>query len=227
MKAIILAAGMGFRLGGELPKPLTPLLNEKTILDYQIEKLVRVVGLHHVMIVVGYKFYLLMERFPQLLYAYNREYAQTNTAKSLLCALSKVYDEDVLWMNGDIFFDEKIIGQMAGSKESICLVNNERCGDEEIKYTLNEQGSIRELSKQVRHGKGEALGINLVVKRDLELFKEELAKVGNGDYFEKALENLTLSGRLQMKPFSVDRLFCHEIDFPEDLEKVRKHLNQS
>jgi len=77
------------------------------------------------------------------------------------------------------------------------------------------------------YAKGEALGINLIKAKDLGLFKQELEKVDKKDYFEKALENLTLRDGLKLKPVNVGEFFCHEIDFPEDLEKVKKYVSKN
>ena len=119
MEAIILAAGMGTRLGSLIPKPLTSLIDEKTILDYQIEKLLKKSQIHNVFIVVGYKKEIIMEKFSDFLFVYNNAYARTNTAKSLLAAVNKI-DDDVIWMNGDVFFDEKIL-DFALEFKRICL----------------------------------------------------------------------------------------------------------
>lgn len=224
MKAVILAAGMGTSLGSLLPKPLTALKNEKTIMDYQVEKVGKFLGSENIMIVVGYKFYAIIEKFPQLAYVYNNKYTQTNTAKSLLMALEKFEDEDVLWMNGDVYFDYEILEELGKTNTSACAVDNKKCADEEIKYTVNENGNINELSKEVKRPVGEALGINIVRKNDLKKFKEELAKVEDKDYFEKALENLTTKGKINLKPVDVNGYFCQEIDFPEDLESVRDQI---
>jgi choline kinase len=64
----------------------------------------------------------------------------------------------------------------------------------------------------------------LVKKEDLELFKKELSKVGDNDYFEKALENLTLAKKIVLKPINIKENFVKEIDFKEDLEEVRTYL---
>lgn len=223
MKAIILAAGMGTRLGSLLPKPLTPLINEKTILDFLVEQLARHIGKENIFIVVGYKKELIMEKFPDLLYVYNDAYAHTNTAKSLLRAFEKI-DDDVLWMNGDVYCDDGIIELLLQSKRSASIVDTKKCGDEEIKYTLNADGFIHELSKQVQEGKGESLGINMLVRSDLATVKTELAAVENQDYFEKGLENATMKNSLQLAAIDKKDIFCTEIDFPEDLERARQHI---
>ncbi|MBC7318867.1 NTP transferase domain-containing protein, partial [Candidatus Bipolaricaulota bacterium] len=54
MKVVILAAGVGSRLGHGLPKALVKLCDNKTILDHQLENL-KSVGLENIRVVVGYK----------------------------------------------------------------------------------------------------------------------------------------------------------------------------
>ncbi len=223
MKAVILAAGMGTRLGTLVPKPLTSLKNEKTILDFQIAKLTEIVGANNIYIVVGYKKEIIMEAHPGGVFIYNNAYANTNTAKSLLCALSKI-DDDVIWLNGDVYFDTEALSLLKDSDFSACLVDTKKCNDEEIKYTVNEDGFIKELSKEAQNGLGEAVGINLIKKPDLKLFVESLDKVGAKDYFEKALENLTLAGQLKLRAINIENYFCKEIDFEQDLIEVQNYL---
>ena len=222
MEAVILAAGMGTRLGSLIPKPLTSLVDEKTILDYQIEKLLRKPQIHNIFIVVGYKKEIIMEKFPEFLFVYNNAYARTNTAKSLLAALDKIED-DVIWMNGDVYFDEAILDLLIDSKDSLCLVDQKKCGAEEIKYNLNGDGLIHQLSKKVPDAEGEALGINVIRKPDLKKLRDELISVAENDYFEKALENLTMAKQLTLTPVDVGSYFCREIDFEEDLIEVQAY----
>ena len=222
MEAVILAAGMGTRLGSLIPKPLTSIQNEKTIMDLQIEKLSLKKEIHNIFLVVGYKKEIIMEKFPDSLFVYNSAYARTNTAKSLLTALTKIND-NVLWMNGDVYFDEEILDLMLESSESACLVNKSECNSEEIKYNLTPEGYIKNISKSVEPSQGEALGINLIRKKDLGIFRSELKKVADTDYFEKALENLTVTGQIKLKPIDVGSLFCREIDFEQDLLAVQKY----
>jgi len=197
-------------------------MNEKTILDYQVEKLIKKSQINNIYLVIGYKKEIIMEKFPDFLFVYNNAYARTNTAKSLLVALNKIED-DVIWMNGDVFFDEEILDLLIDSKDSTCLVDRKKCGTEEIKYKLNDDGLIHQLSKAVQEAEGEALGINVIRKPDLKKFRDELVSVGENDYFEKALENLTLSKQLKLTPIDVGRHFCREIDFEEDLIEVQTY----
>lgn len=223
MKVVILAAGLGTRLGTLIPKPLTSLKNEKTILDYQIERLRKVVGMHNIIVIVGYKKELIMEEVPDVMFVYNHAFTQNNTGKSLLTALRKV-DDDVIWMNGDVFFEEAAIELLADSEHSAMLVDTKKCGDEEIKYTLDEQGNIVDLSKEVQNGQGEAVGVNLIKRADLPKFVAALEAINRLDYFEKALENLTRRKELVLKPVQLGDVYCREIDFVEDLAEVQAHV---
>lgn len=223
MKAVILAAGMGTRLGTLVPKPLTSIQNEKTIFDFQVEKLEPKIGKHSIFVAVGYKKEILMEKHPEYIYIYINDYIRTNTGKGLLKVLEKIED-DVLWLNGDVFFDARILDLILDSNDSTCLVDTKKCGEEEIKYSVDKKGYIYELSKQVKNGLGEAVGINLIKKKDLNNFREALRKIDDKDYFEKALENLTLAGKFNLKPINIGDLYCREIDFEEDLKDVQNHL---
>ena len=89
MKIIILAAGIGSRLGNPFPKPLTPLQNGKSIMELQVNHLSSQFNVDDIHVVVGFKKELIMERFPQLTYVYNPFFDRTNTSKSLLRALKK------------------------------------------------------------------------------------------------------------------------------------------
>lgn len=222
MKAVILAAGLGTRLGTLIPKPLTSIIDEKTILDFQIENLAKKVGQNNIYAVVGYKKEIIMEKHPELAYIYNQGFAHTNTGKSLLAALEHI-DDDVIWMNGDVYFEESVLDILAESSDSACLVNNAKVGDEEIKYTTID-GNIKLLSKVAEKPEGEAVGINLIRKTDLPKFVDALRKIEDKDYFEKALENLTIADQLVLKPVDLKGRFCQEIDFPEDLKQVQEFI---
>lgn len=222
-KAIILAAGMSTRLRSAVPKPLLPLKDEKTILDYQIECITRYIPGGNIYIVVGYKKEMIMERYPEFAYVYNQRYAHTNTATSLLAGLDKM-STDTVWLNGDIFFDHRILGRLLRSKTTAVTVDAKDCGDEEVKYTLDGKGAIARLSKEVVGGQGEALGINIVKRRDLAAFKNRLGAAGERDYFEKAIEKMIQSDRVKVMPIPVGAFFCDEIDFEEDLQNVRRYI---
>ena len=76
-----------------------------------------------------------MKRIPGLIFVTNHTYEKTNSAKSLLLALRKIND-DVICIDGDVYFDEKILDILLKTKHSCCLVDTKKCGSEESKYNL-------------------------------------------------------------------------------------------
>lgn len=226
MKIIILAAGIGSRLGNPFPKPLTPLKNGKSIMKMQTDNIASRYDIDDINVVVGFKKDLIMERFPELTYVYNPFFDTTNTSKSLLQALKKHKDKSVLWFNGDVVFDERlldIINPYIEEKQSFVAVNTSKVADEEVKYTLK-NGYIDELSKTVKNGLGEAVGINFIASKDIRKFITRLEECDANDYFERGLEMGIEKDNLKIKAVDISQYNCMEIDFIEDLESVNNML---
>jgi choline kinase len=224
MKIIILAAGIGSRLGNPFPKPLTPLKDGKSIMQRQLYNITKYFDINDVTIVVGFKKDLIMERFPEVNYVYNPLFDRTNTSKSLLQALKKHKGESVLWFNGDVVFDEKLLYLLTEdieNKNSFISVNTQSVADEEVKYTLK-NGFVDKLSKEVKNALGEAVGINFISSKDLNIFIKHLELCGDNDYFEKGLEDAISIDSLNLKVIDISKYNCIEIDFKEDLENANK-----
>jgi len=223
MKVIILAAGIGSRLGKPHPKALTLLSNGRSIMQNQIKALLRYVTIDDIYVVVGFKKELIMEAFPELTFIYNDYFDTTNTSKSLLRALKKVRNDDVVWINGDVVFDHIIIDRLKKQPSSCMAVNTASVGEEEVKYTLDSEGYISEVSKSVSNPVGEAVGINKIIQSDIELLIEMLEQTSDTDYFEKGIE-LAISHGLKIVPIDISDVICTEIDFEEDLMRVNARL---
>jgi len=226
MKIIILAAGIGSRLGNPFPKPLTPLKNGKSIMKMRVENMTSRYDVDDINVVVGFKKDLIMERFPELTYVYNPFFDQTNTSKSLLRALKKYKDKSVLWINGDVVFDKHIFDKLQPlitAKTSFVAVNTNKVGEEEVKYVLKD-GYINQLSKTVKNGAGEAVGINFISSDDIPIFINRLEECDNNDYFERGLELAINKDDLKIKAVDISQYNCMEIDFIEDLENANNML---
>lgn len=226
MKIVILAAGMGSRLGNPFPKPLTPLKNGKSIMEFQTDNIISKYSADDINVVVGFKKDLIMERFPDLTYIYNPFFDRTNTSKSLLQALKKNKDKSVLWFNGDVVFDQLILDILdpyIQANESFVAVNTSKVAEEEVKYTLK-NGYIDELSKTVKNGLGEAVGINFISSDDIQKFITRLEECDDNDYFERGLELAIEKDGIKIKAVDISKYNCMEIDFVEDLENVNNML---
>ncbi|MFM7873977.1 MAG: NTP transferase domain-containing protein [Actinomycetota bacterium] len=228
LQVVILAAGMGTRLGKPWPKPLTPLADGRSIMAQQLENVEKVFGQEaRVTIVVGFKMEMIMEAHPNAAFIYNEVYDQTNTSKSLLKALRASQESGVLWLNGDVVFDprvlERVQSRMREEKSFVC-VNTSATSDEEIKYTVDSKGNINSLSKQVVNALGEAVGINFIGKSEKAAVINHLEECADNDYFERGLELAIEKSGIKLEPVDISDLFAVEVDFQADLERANKGL---
>lgn len=224
LQTVILAAGMGSRLGRSLPKPLTELSDGRSIMRQQHDNIRAAFGSDaRITTVVGYRAETIVEAFPEADYVYNDRYDQTNTSKSLLRALKATGKHAVLWMNGDVVFDPRVLGraiELIERGQSFVSVNTAKVSDEEVKYTVDAEGFIQELSKTVTGGIGEAVGINYISRTDKQALIAQLGRVDDQDYFERGLELAILENGLRLEPLDISDLYAVEVDFAEDLERA-------
>lgn len=228
-EAVILAAGLGTRLGRPHPKPLTRLSSGETILDQQVHNLRHAFGQRtRITAVVGFKLDLVIEANPDLSFAYNEMYDVTNTSKSLLKAFRVTGDAGVLWLNGDVVFDRLLLEELLPhlhSGTSFACVNTEAVAEEEVKYTLDEHGHVAELSKSVVGGLGEAVGINFVSSCDKAAVEARLQECADQDYFERGLELAIEHDGLTLWPVDISKYSCVEVDVQSDLDRANSFLS--
>jgi choline kinase len=215
-------------LGKPWPKPLTQLSDGRSIMQQQMENVQIVFGdKARVTVVVGFKLEMIMEAHPTASFVYNEVYDQTNTSKSLLRALRASQESGVLWLNGDVVFDHKVLERIAdriAADKSFVCVNTSATADEEVKYTVDAQGYIKELSKSVKGALGEAVGINFISSHEKADVIIQLDACGEQDYFERGLELAIEKHGLQMEPIDISDLFAVEVDFQDDLDRANKGL---
>jgi|TARA_B110000503_G_C7166621_1_gene422183 choline kinase len=228
IQVVILAAGMGTRLAKPWPKPLTALSDGRSIMQQQMENISKVFGdKARVTVVVGFKLEMIMEAHPTASFVYNEVYDQTNTSKSLLRALRASQEFGVLWLNGDVVFDykvlERVVDRISADKSFVC-VNTSTTAEEEVKYTLDQAGHIKELSKSVKSALGEAVGINFISSHEKANVIAELEACGDQDYFERGLELAIEKHGLKMEPVDITDLFAVEVDFQDDLDRANQGL---
>ena len=226
--AVILAAGMGTRLGKPWPKPLTPLVDGRTIMAQQMDNLNSVFGDDlRVSTVVGFKLEMILEAFPDVSYIYNELYDQTNTNRSLLKALRLAPPSGVLWMNGDVVFDAQVLvraRELIDADQSFICVNTSVVGEEEVKYTVDSAGFVDLLSKQVTEALGEAVGINFISSTDRQNLISGLEACADSDYFERGIEISIERHGTTVVPLDITDLFAVEVDFEDDLTRANAHL---
>jgi choline kinase len=220
-----LAAGMGTRLGRPFPKPLAELSPGESIMKQQVSKLKAAFPGVRITVVVGFKRDFVMEAFPDLAFAYNEYYDQTNTSKSLLKALRLSADSGVLWLNGDVVFDGRILDKLKplmNQEQSFVCVNTANVGEEEIKYTVDSEGHILELSKSVAAPLGEAIGINFVGQSDKFALIDGLVAADDTDYFERGIEIAIDQSASTFLPVDISDFYAVEVDFEDDMVEAQR-----
>lgn len=213
MQAIILAAGIGKRLGDfteGLPKCFLKL-GGRTILDRQLEALKG----FDVVMVVGFKADLIRSKYPSLKFIYNPDFESTNTIYSLGLALN---GKDTLVLNGDVVFDKKIINIL--NKENCAAVQMKNVHPEEIQVKLGKSGEIVKIGKNI-NGQGEAVGIYRFSGKFCGKLKSQIAKMEKTLYYEDAVDKILPAGFYAV---DIGDLAAKEIDFREDYEEASKLL---
>ncbi|MFA7101466.1 MAG: GNAT family N-acetyltransferase [Bacilli bacterium] len=106
MKAVIMCAGMGTRLGVDFPKALLKI-DGKTLLEHKVTGL-RDAGITDICVVTGFKH----EMFPQDLgvtYVHNDKFSDSGNAYSFYLALKECGTDDyVVVLDGDLMLDYRI-----------------------------------------------------------------------------------------------------------------------
>jgi choline kinase len=226
----ILAAGRGTRLGRPHPKPLTVLHDGRTLLGGQLERVRTAFGEPQIYVVVGFKLEMILEAHPEVVFVYNEAYDETNTSKSLLRALRSTNDGGVLWMNGDVLFGQGLLTltiPLIEADQSFIAVNTAKVDDEEVKYTVDQEGWIRELSKSVVGGLGEAVGVNYVSAGDKPALLRRLAEVDDQDYFERGIELAIEHDGARFTALDISASEAVEVDTPEDLQRANASLRST
>jgi len=138
MKAIILAAGKGTRLGNLTKNKPKGMLNfnGKTLIEWQIE-LYRKKFIEEIIIVTGYKGHLI--NYKDVKYYQNDNFDSTNMIESLMVARNE-FDDDVIVSYSDIIFSDLLLSNLIDLDKSICV----SVDSDWKEYWLSRYGNIKQ-----------------------------------------------------------------------------------
>ncbi len=144
MKAIILAAGIGDRLGkysNNKPKSLLEF-NGKTLLKRHIE-ILQIQNIDEIIIVTGFKSKMIIEHLEGSMipihYILNERYTE-GSMLSLNCAREILLNEpELILMDADVLYDSRIIERLINTKINNCflLYLNFIAVDEPVKVCID------------------------------------------------------------------------------------------
>lgn len=242
MKAIILAAGTGMRLGsgaGQSPKCLLQF-GGKSLLERHLS-ILESAGIGRVVIGVGYKAEMIRAEIRrskcrmQIETVFNPDFRQGNIVTLWRLREELSSGENVLLMDADVLYDHRIMHRLVHSPIPNCFLmdRNFEQGDEPVKLCLRER-RIVEFGKHVDPGpdwdtQGESVGffkLSAGMASRLRSTAETFVAAGRLEaFYEEALRVLALEG--DGKAFGVEDvtgLPWIEIDFPQDIEKANRDV---
>ena len=238
MKAVILAAGMAYRLRpltAHTPKCLLKI-GERSLLQRSMDALISN-GIHDFVFVTGYLHTMIEDfvtrTYPDLKvqFVHNEVYASTNNIYSLWLALPAVGNERMLLLDSDLLYDPQIITRVLAQQDDdvLTLIRHE-LGEEEMKVVTDERGSITEISKTCDPvlAAGESLGIEKMGTAYIQALYQELDVMMNVEhlenvFYERAFERLIPKGHT-FSVLDVTDLFSCELDSVEDFENAKQMI---
>ena len=241
MKAIILSAGYGYRLGNltnDLPKSLVDV-NGKSIIQRQIETF-RNNNVKEIIVIIGPN----KEKFQlkDVEYIIDKNFHQHEQLGSLMTA-SKYFQNDLVISFGDVIVDNNIMKQIIESTHDIGIAidlnweknyeNRTEHPKSEADLVLIKSNKLTKIKKNLdsieNYQLGEFLGIiklsNIGSKKILDLFNmlnsSYQGKFHDAPSFQKAYLTDIIDELIQttknVNPIFIDGNWC-EIDTLEDLE---------
>jgi choline kinase len=229
MQAVILAAGLGRRIGpssNSTPKCLLEV-NGKPILRYQLDAL-RNNGVEDVVLVVGY----LEKKIRDFLghavsYVENTVYQESNSSYSLWLAKDRLAT-DFIYLNSDLIFDGAILRKLlAHPAGNAIAVDSSRLLFEDDMFKVNlKYGRVIELNKRLdaRKANASAPGPVKFSRRGRDILFSELDRIiGHGDKSQWCYSIFgRVAERIDLRSVEIAGLPWIEIDTDEDLGQARK-----
>jgi choline kinase len=230
MRAILLAAGRGRRLGQDLPKCLLSI-EGKTLLERHVEILAQA-GITGLTIVVGYQKETIVEAVANIATPLKIELIENprfvhGSIVSLQVAAERLAHGGI-WMDADVLYPVGLMRRLVESSHACCVLadgRSEETGEEMMIGTRG--GRVMKIARRV--GKdwdfaGESVGFakvgpegGRVMKR---LLDEEVAAGRIDQEYEAAMDRAF--GETHFGFERVDDFAWTEIDFEEDVVKARK-----
>ena len=236
MKALILNSGLGSRMGvltSEHPKCLTEVSSTDTILSRQL-RLIEAIGITEVVMTTGYyddvliKYCDSLDLTLNITYVNNPIYDKTNYIYSIYCAKEYLRDQDIIFMHGDLVFEQSVLEDLISCPESCMKVSSTIPLPEKDFKAVVKDGYVKKVATTCFDDAMEAQALYKLNKEDWNLWLDKIVEFCENDnrnvYAENAFNEI--SDVCHIKAYDVEDRLCSEIDTPEDLEVVSKRLHE-
>jgi len=237
MKTIILAAGIGQRLGNSSEKKPKCLLefDGKSLLQRHLENLNHY-GIDDIVIVTGFESDMIKSTLSDIGASrvdicFNPEFTK-GSILSMLSGLNTLEaNQDFILMDADVLYDHNILGRLINSdKENVFLLDQDfETGEEPVKICVRDEHLI-EFRKQLDENlvfdfMGESVGFfkfSSTTGKLLGLKANEYIHRGEDETpYEEIIRDLLLAKPEQYSFEDISGLPWMEIDFPDDVVKAK------
>lgn len=237
MQAIILAAGMGKRLG-EFTKDNTKCMvevNGVKLIDRVLTFLSHL-NLNRIVIVVGYKAKNLVNYIENqygnlnVEFVENPIYDKTNNIYSLALAKDKFKEDDTLLLESDLIFEESMLRLLIDNQQpDLALVAKYEKWMDGTMVTIDDDCNIlnfiskkefkqEEVDKYYKTVNIYKFSKSYINNQYLPLLEAYCQMKGNNEYYEEVLRVLTMIDKSSLKALPIGDKKWYEIDDIQDLD---------
>ena len=237
MQAIILAAGMGKRLG-EYTKNNTKCMvpvNGVPLIDRVLNQLSSL-KLSRVVIVVGYEGQKLIDYIGneynglKIEYIFNSIYDKTNNIYSLALAKDKMQEDDTLLLESDLIFDDRLFSLVVDNPcPNLALVAKYEAWMDGTMVQIDEERNIVNFvpKEAFRHEQADSyyktvniykLSKEFSANRYVPFLEAYMKAMGNNEYYENVLRILSFLDCKDLKALPITDEKWYEIDDKQDLD---------
>jgi choline kinase len=235
MKAIILSAGQGSRLGhlvDERPKCLIDF-NGRSLLDRQLDTL-EANGVAEAVVVTGFHDELVNEAIaarsggPKVRTVFNPFYKVADNTGSLFMAREELGGDCLVW-NGDTLVSRSLMAKvLANRQQGICVTIDRKASyDEDDMKVVEEGGLLKAIGKRLPLERVNAESIGLLAFREggAERFREAIEREmrtpeGTTVWYLRVIHYLAQQS--EVWTLDVEGEEWGEVDFPPDVEAARE-----
>ncbi len=231
LRAAVLAAGRGVRMGGREPKTLLPLGAERPLLHHILSGLA-VAGIDDVLIVTGFMPNKIEEFVTSsgielnVSYVRNARYASWGNFHSVRVALDQSPGYDVLVVNSDVIVHPDVYRRVADTRGDLVLAVQQRLVlDEEDMRVRLDSDRVRAVSKSLGRGvsHGEYAGVSLLRPPAARAYLDESSRrewLADTDGYYEDVYN-TIVPLLDARAAIVGEDEYAEVDTPDDVDGAR------
>jgi choline kinase len=231
LRAVVLAAGRGVRMGGAVPKTLLPVAEEEPMLAHILDGLATA-GVDDLLVVTGFRPEMVQDFVAgrwkgSVTYVRNARFASWGNFHSLRVGLVQSPGYDVLAVNSDVIVRPDVYRRVVATPGDLVLAVERRwtLDEEDMKVRLD-GARVTRIGKWVKRAlaQGEFAGISLL-RRDAALLYDRAASAaewaGESDvYYEDVFDRIL--ERCEARAALVEPGEYAEIDEPEDVEAARR-----